>query len=89
MGLTPTVFSIEDLMRRIDQIQSPSVKPIRIFSGELKFGADVKDIASLDPRVRENFFKDKFPLCMTVEGVPCNEICMWFKQESCDKTTTN
>lgn len=55
MGLNPTVVSIEDLMRRIDQIQSPSVKPIRIFSEELKFGADVKDIASLDPRVRELF----------------------------------
>ena len=88
-GIDPTVVSIEALLERIDQIQIPLVKPIRIFSGELRLGADVKDIASLDPRVRENFFKDKFPLCMTVEGVPCNEICMWFKQESCDKTTTN
>lgn len=72
-GIDSCVVSIEDLMKRIDEVQIPLVTPIRIFSGVLRFGASVEDIASLDPRIREKFFEDKFSLCMTVEGYPATK----------------
>lgn len=72
-GISPSVVSIEDLMKRINEIQIPLVKPVRIFSGELRFGANVEDITSSDLRVREKIFEDKFSLCMTVEGYPATK----------------
>lgn len=72
-GIDSNAVSLEGLVTKIDEIQIPLVKPVRIFSGELRFGASVEDITSSDLRIREKFFEDKFSLCITVEGYPATK----------------
>lgn len=72
-GLDPIQIGIHDLIREIKKFPIPLVNPIRTFSGELRFGSDIELIASLNPMVSEDAFKDNLSMCMAVEGYPATK----------------
>lgn len=72
-GLEPLVVSLDDLMERISISRTPLVKPIRVFTGELRMGATNDTVTSMDRSVHETAFNDPKCLCISVEGYPATK----------------
>lgn len=72
-GLNPILITMDELTKKINQFATPLVKPIRVFSGELRLGSDIEIITYLEPRLDEAAFRDKLSICVTVEGFPATK----------------
>lgn len=72
-GLNPILVTMDQLTEKIDQYSTPLVKPIRIFSGELRFGAHMDTITYLEDKLSKEPSQDKLSVCMTVEGYPATK----------------
>lgn len=64
------IFHLNELMSLIKEPLIRTVKPVRTFSGQLRFGADIQTITSDNYVVKEQCFNDSNSICIQVEGFP-------------------
>lgn len=72
-GLNPILVTMDQLTEKINQFSTPLVKPIRVFSGELRFGAHLDTITYLEDKLSKETSQDNLSVCMTVEGYPATK----------------
>ncbi|CCF55497.1 hypothetical protein KAFR_0A00590 [Kazachstania africana CBS 2517] len=65
------LFHINELLEEIASPKPATVKPVRIFTGDLRLGADISTIMEEDTEIDP--FTDPFSLCMRVEGYPATK----------------
>lgn len=64
------VYTINELLIEITSPATSVVKPVRVFSGELRFGADVLSTQTPNPN---SGIKDKNCICIKVEAFPATK----------------
>lgn len=74
-------LTMDDLLVDIMSPKAPIVKPVRIFSGQLRLGADVDNILNdtIDNQLKN--MNDEFSLCINVEGYPATKPVFGMKRK--------
>lgn len=72
-GITYDIFDLSDLRNLIDEPIIRTIKPVRVFSGQLRFGAKIETIVTEKYDLKEQCFNDKNSICIQVEGFPATK----------------
>lgn len=67
------IFDIDDMLLETTLPKPNIVKPVRIFSGELRLGAEITPTSSPNDSKDQSFFDDKRCICIRVEGYPATK----------------
>ncbi|CCE89551.1 ATP-dependent DNA helicase YKU80 TDEL_0A02190 [Torulaspora delbrueckii] len=67
------IFNIYDLLLETTLPKPNMVKPVRVFSGELRLGADIGTLGRVDDEKSVSSPDDKNCLCIKVEGYPATK----------------
>lgn len=67
------IFNMDDLLMEMTLPKPNLVKPVRIFSGNLRLGADINKLNNISEEKNDSPFDDKLSLCIKVEGYPATK----------------